>query len=113
MCFMPRRPPRSPNVLSRRKLLKRAPIRNTTKSPSISAIILRPVMSAMISLPAGDTSPPPGQDQCPLSQSPGELPGGGGRVVGLGDGPDHDHPGGPGREHLAEPVQADAADREP
>ena len=48
-----------------------------------------------------------------LIQPTGELPGRGGGIVRLGDGADHDHPGGPGRQHIVQPVQADATDREP
>src|SRR5579863_3062875 len=42
-----------------------------------------------------------------LAEPAGEGPRRRGRIVRLGDGPDHDHAGGAGREHLAEPVQAD------
>src|SRR5690242_3951804 len=104
MCFIPRRPPRSPSVASRRKLLKRAPIRNTTKSPSISAIILRPAISAMNPSLRVIRHRRQAGISGPLSQAPDELPGGGGRIVRLGDGADYDHPGRAGREHLAEPV---------
>src|ERR1700753_3244766 len=48
MWVMPRRPPTSRNERARWSLLlKRAPMRNTTKSPSISALIRRPVIWAM------------------------------------------------------------------
>src|SRR6516165_6130969 len=48
MCFIPRRPPRSIKLCSIWSLLlKRAPIRNTTKSPWISAVIRRPAISAI------------------------------------------------------------------
>src|SRR6185437_3072034 len=46
MCFMPRRPPRSRKLRTRWNLSGKAPIRNTTKSPSISADILRPAVLA-------------------------------------------------------------------
>src|SRR6185437_9263071 len=46
MCFMPRRPPRSRKLRTRWNLSGEAPIRNTTKSPSISADILRPAVLA-------------------------------------------------------------------
>ena len=43
MYFIPRRPPRSTRLRANCSLLlNRAPIRKTTKSPSISAIIRRP-----------------------------------------------------------------------
>src|SRR5206468_837293 len=112
MCFMPRLPPRSRTVLSRRKLLKRAPIRNTTKSPSISAIILRPVMF-VIPLPFTWYVPGAGGGSPAFAQAAYERPGRGGGIVRLGDGADHDHPDGPGGQHVVQPVQADAADREP
>src|SRR4051812_27062835 len=40
MCFMPRRPPRSPSDLITCHLSSRAPMRNTTKSPSTSTVHL-------------------------------------------------------------------------
>src|SRR5436309_1161675 len=104
MCFMPRLPPRSRTVLSRWKLLKRAPIRNTTKSPSISAIILRPDVFAMF--PSLRLIRHRDGYQITASvQAAGERPGRGGGVVRLGDGADHDHAGGPGGQHVVQPVQ--------
>src|ERR1700744_4598424 len=48
MGVMPRPPPTSRNERARWSLLlKRAPMRNTTKSPSISALIRRPAIWAM------------------------------------------------------------------
>src|SRR6266702_7867443 len=112
MCLMPRRPPRSIMLRTRWNLSGLAPIRNTTKSPSISAVILRPATFAM--------NPSlclvrhrPGDRITALAQAPGERLHRGGGIVGLGDGADHDHAGRAGGEHLVQPVQADAADREP
>src|SRR5438874_11325956 len=116
MCFMPRLPPRSRTVLSRRTVLKRAPIRNTTKSPSISAIILRPVVFAMfpsLGLVRRRRGPRITGPAVASVQATGERPGRGGGIVRLGDGADYDHPGSPGGQHVVQPVQADAADREP
>ena len=48
MCFIPRRPPRSTRLRANCSLLlNRAPIRKTTKSPSISAVIRRPATLLM------------------------------------------------------------------
>ena len=52
MCFIPCRPPKSTRLRANCSLLlKRAPIRNTTKSPSISAVIRLPATSPTIGPP--------------------------------------------------------------
>src|SRR4051794_28418906 len=50
MCFIPRRPPKSTRLRANCNLvLKRAPMRKTTKSPSISTVIRLPATSPISS----------------------------------------------------------------
>src|ERR1700678_3951973 len=69
MCFIPRRPPTSMIVETRWKRFKRAPIRKTTKSPSISAAMRRPAIFAISSSrvqPQHKAQLASGPDRCAL-----------------------------------------------